>query len=103
MSAQINRPFTGHAKPKPSEPHFSELQLIIMEKLFAAPAREAQFGGITVTVRGLTAKQLAALLGLPKNTVGPRLSELRAKGAVRVGLAHAIVNKRREALWEAAL
>lgn len=51
-----------------AEPHFSELELRIMEALFPVP--------------GFTAKEIAAALGVPVENVRPRLRSLGRRGAI---------------------
>jgi len=67
-----------------TEPHFSEMELAIMEKVFV---------GV-----GVTANELAVILKKSPNSVRRRLASLKAKGAVMTrGTAQGIA--REEQLW----
>ena len=81
-----HRAFVGVRKPR-AEPHFSDLELRIMELLFNC---------------SMTAKALAELIGRPVGTVRPRLREMERKRAVKPASVTR-VGKREETVWTAVL
>ena len=102
------RPFCGKPKRQRTDPHFSELELVIMEKLFAAPIRRdwvgcGKPGAVLTMLRGLTARELALIIGRGVGTVRPRLREMERKGAIRDSGCHALQRDRREIVWMAVL
>lgn len=67
-----------------TEPHFSEMELVIMEKVFVG--------------RGVTASELAAILKKSASSIRRRLSSLKAKGSV-ITSGYVSAKGRRHVVW----